>query len=197
MKPINNWQNVKPATERMQLPAGGYICKIMGAEVKQYPSKDGGIFEKLEISLDILQGEYKDFYAEDYRSQINEDKRWRGVLRQYLPKDDGSDKDEWTKSNLKALTDAIEDSNNGYHWDWDEKGLKGKTVGCLFRREQWAMDGREGWIVRPFRPVPVSYIEEGDFKVPADKPLKGNQAAQVQTQPANAAGLLDDDDLPF
>lgn len=59
------------------------------------------------------------------------------------------------------------------------------------------MDGRDGWTVRPFRLVPVSYIEEGNFKVPADKPLKGNQVAQVQTQPASAAELLDDEDLPF
>ena len=61
-----------------------------------------GTFERLEISIDVAEGEFKDFYATDYRGQNQEDKKWRGVLRLYVPKDDGSDMDEWTKSKLKA-----------------------------------------------------------------------------------------------
>ena len=69
------------------------------------------IRDSLEISIDVAEGEFKDFYATDYRGQNQEDKKWRGVLRLYVPKDDGSDMDEWTKSKLKAATNAVEDSN--------------------------------------------------------------------------------------
>lgn len=191
MKQPNNWNDVKPAAERQQLPKGGYVCKIMDAKVVTYGQAPDS-FEKLEISLDISDGEFKDFYAADYRAQTQEDKRWKGVLRQYIPKDDGSEKDEWTKSSLKALTDAVEESNPGYHWNWDESSLKGKAVGCLFRSEEWEFNGREGWATRPFKPVAADNIKSGKFKIPADKPLKN----KAQPLP-NTYEEIADSDLPF
>lgn len=194
MKPINNWNQVKPAVERQQLPKGGYIVKIMDAKEAVYNGQNGEV-HKLEISIDIAEGEYKDFYANDYRAQAlnTEDRKWKGILRQYIPKDDGSEKDEWTKSALKALTNAIEESNPGYHWDWDEAGLKGKTVGCLFRSEEWSFDGRNGWCTRPFKFISIDAIRSNKFKVPADKPLKNKPDCSAQ-----GFDLVEDsDDLPF
>lgn len=192
MNKPNNWESVKAATERVTLPAGGYIVKILNAEIKTY-GKPEETFDKLEISIDITDGEFKDFYANDYRSQIQEDKKWKGMLRQYTPKDDGSEKDEWTKSSLKALTDAIEESNTGYHWDWNEVGLKGKVVGCLFRSEEWEYDGKEGWKTQPFKFLPVDAIKSGKFKMPKEKPIKG----KVASQPAPVYEEIADSDLPF
>lgn len=170
MKPVNNWDQVKAASDRQQLPKGGYVCRIMNGEIKTYNGTKG-TFERLEISIDVAEGEFKDFYATDYRGQNQEDKKWRGVLRLYVPKDDGSDMDEWTKSKLKAATNAVEDSNQGYHWDWNEAGLKGKLVGCLIRNEEWEYNGRTGWNTKPFKLVPVSDIKNGKFEIPKDKPL--------------------------
>lgn len=68
---------------------------------------------------------------------------------QYLPKEDGTEKDGWTASALKALIAAVEESNPGFHFDWDEKKLKDKVAGCLFRSEEWAFNGRTGWTTRP------------------------------------------------
>lgn len=189
-----NWENVQAAAERRKLPAGGYLVKIVGAKVATYSTQMGGTIEKLEIALDIVDGEYKGFYNDDYKAQTQEDKKWKGVLRQYLPKDDGTEKDEWTKSALKALTDAIEESNPGYHWDWDEGKLKGKLVGCLFQNQQWEMNGRSGWKAQPFRFISADKIRSGKFEVPADKPLKGMKAAAAESFPQVEE---DDGDLPF
>lgn len=194
MKPIQNWNNVKPATERQTLPKGGYVVKIMDAKEVTYKGKDGN-FSKLEISVDIWEGKYRDFYANDYRSQAlnTEDRKWKGVLRQYIPKEDGSEKDEWTKSSFKALIEAVEESNQGYHWDWNEAGLKEKIVGCLFRSEEWEFNGYTGWTTRPLKFVPAEMIRSNKFKIPADKPLKNKSVA-----PTNAFEELEDDgDLPF
>ncbi len=65
-----------------------------------------------------------------------QDKKWKGVIRQFLPKDDGTDNDEWTKSSFKGLTTAFEHSNPGYTWNWEETSLVGKLVGILFRNEE-------------------------------------------------------------
>lgn len=207
MKPIANWENVQAARERDVLPAGGYVIKIVGAKVASYDT-----FERLEIALDIAEGDHKGFYEAEFKGQTTEDRKWKGVLRQYLPKEDGSESDEWTKSSLKALFEAIEESNPGYHWDWDETKLKGKTVGCLFRLEEWSYNGKKGWKATPFKFIPADKIRKGEFTEPKFKAHKdfpndtpdNYQATEEKVSGGGssfASGLLpveeDDGELPF
>lgn len=198
MKPIADWDKVKPAAERPQLPKGGYIVKILDSKLVEFPDRNNPAviaFSKLELAIDIIEGEYKGFYEDDYRAQNLEDKRWKGVIRQYVPKDDGTEKDEWTKSSFKALTDAVEDSNPGYHWDWNEAGLKGKIVGCLFRNEEWEYEDRRGWSTRPFKLISSDMIRSHKYKVPKDKPLK--QKVSTSDIFGDFSEIDNDDDLPF
>ena len=193
MKQFKGYDKVQATIEREQLPKGAYICIIKNAEVKEYKGQNGD-FEKFEVAIDIAEGEYKDFYANDYRMQQSEDKKWRGVLRQYLPKDDGSEKDEWAKSAFKALIIAIEESNEGFHWDWDESKLKGLKVGCLFRNEEWEFDGRNGWTVRPFKFIEAERVKNGKFRMPNDKPLNNKSVSDNK----NSIDIsMADEDLPF
>lgn len=176
MKPINNWNAVKAPTEFTELPAGGYVCKIMGAEVKEYTNTtNGSTWEKLEVSIDISEGDFAGYYANNYRSQ-SEPKKWKGIIQYYIPVDDGSEKDEWSKRTLKGFTDAVETSNIGYTWDWDETKLKGKKIGIIFRREEWEYNGKSGWKTAPFKAIDATRAATGEFKMPADKPLKNNSS---------------------
>lgn len=196
MKPFSNYNEIQSFTERPTLPAGGYVAKIKKAVVRTYNGQSGS-FEKLEIAFDISEGEYKDFFANDLKSQNGEDKKWKGVLRLFVPTDDGSERDAKTKSIFKGNIEAVEESNSNYHWDWEEKNLSGKTVGVLFRNEEWEYDGKHGWKAQPFKFVPASRIREGKFTLPKDKPLNGSSATAPQTKlPANVE-IIDDDDLPF
>ena len=186
MQKIDGWDNIQAPREFEPLPLGAYVMRVMKAEFVT-----GTGYEALDISLDVAEGEYKDYYANDYRAQTGDNKRWRGVLRLFLPKCDGSEKDEWTKSRLKGAIAAIEASNNGYKWAWDESTLKGKTVGCLYRNEEWSYNGKTGWNARPFRLTESAKVREGNFKLPKDKPLPGaKKSVDV---------IADDlpDDLPF
>ena len=138
------------------------------------------------------------------------------MLRLYIPKDDGSEKDEWTKSTFKGMVTAFEKSNPGYRWNWDENSLAGKLIGVLFRNEEWENDeGKTGWTVRPFRAISVDSVRSEDFRLPKDKPLKKNESAgdygtgsgysvpnysvPDYSAPASNFAVLDDDDaqLPF
>ena len=194
MKKPSNWDNVKPLTERRQLPKGGYICKIMDAVERTYQSRDGREFSKFEISVDIVDGMYKGFFAEDYRGQTYEDKKWRGVLRVYIPTDDGSEKDEYTLRRLRTITNAIEDSNPGYHWDWDVKSLKDKQVGAIFRNEEWEYQGKKGFSTQCSTFTGIDKIRSGDFTIPKDRLLTQSIWSKGYT-PVDTAS--DDDDLPF
>lgn len=169
----NNWENVRAFSDSRKLPAGAYVCTIRQAAVKQtnYGSQ-------LCILFDIADGEWAGYYSDDFANNPRDDKKWKGVLRQFLPKNDGSDKDEWAKSLLKGLVTAVEESNRGYTWDWDERSLAGKDIGILMRNEEWEYNGKTGWAARPFRAISVDSVADGSYTIPKDKPLK-NKAADV------------------
>ena len=198
MKPFKDYETTQTITGSRQLPVGAYICTILKAEEKVYNTSKGGEWHKLEISFDIAEGENKGFYAADYRAQTGEDKKWKGVIRLNVPNDDGSEMDAWNKRSFKTNMQAIEESNNGYHWDWNEAQLKNKTVGIVFRSEEWEYNGRSGWRTAAFKFIPAADVKSGNFKIPDPKPLNGKAASQAST----AADLSDfvevaSADLPF
>ena len=187
MKPFNGFE-AKKSGAREKLPAGGYIAKILNAEVVDYDRSS-----VLLISFDIAEGERKDFFRTDYKNQDSEDKKWRGTYRLYIPLDDGSEKDGWTKRTFGNAIWAIEDSNLGYHWDWDEATLKGKLVGVLYRNKEWKMNGNTGWTTECCALTSVDDIRQGNFKMPKDKPLKEKSSSSAFTPVDEENG----DDLPF
>ena len=179
-----NWNDVREFTERRELELGAYVCKIKQAAVQ---GNEKG--SQLCIVFDIAEGDFAGFYAADFAANTREDKKWKGVLRLFLPRNDGSDKDEWTKSTLKGFCTAVEKSNPGYQWNWDENSLKGKSIGILFRNEQWAYNGKTGWAVRPFRALSVDSVRSGDYKIPDDKPLSNAPVASGFPAPNNYGGF--------
>lgn len=195
MRAISNWENVKASADFTALPAGGYVCKIQGAKIRTIDGRNGS-FERLEVAVDIVEGEYKDHFRRDFDSQNTEDKKWRGVLRLYVPSGDGSDQDNWSAAKLKRFISDVEDSNPGYHWDWEEQKLKGKLVGLTFRREEWEWGGKTGWKTNPFQAYTVEDIRQNKFQLPKDKPLK-KEAAPAVPKFEDAVDTEGDDDLPF
>lgn len=197
----NNWDNVQAFSDRQKLPVGAYVCDIKQAVVQE--NSYGG---QLCVLFDISAGEYAGYYDDDFKRNQREDKKWKGVLRLWLPKEDGSDKDEWTKSILKGFIAAVEESNRGYKWDWNEKSLAKKEIGILFRNEEWEYEGKTGWATRPFRAISVDSVEDGSYTVPKNRPLKNKSVpAQMPTYsnyPVSGASdfsMMEDDDaqLPF
>ena len=195
MKKPSNWNDVKAAGERVKLPAGGYEAKIINAKVVSYDGSNGS-YERLEIAVDITAGEYKDYYKQDFDSNTRDDKKWRGVARFYVPTDDGSEKDEYTKSVLKSVTDALEDSNKGYHWNWDETSLKGLKVGILVRDKEYDIDGKHGFAPEIFRFTDINRIKEGKFTVPKQKLLNGSSSTSGASSGTDSAASSNSD-YPF
>ena len=181
-------KRIEPASD--PLPAGGYVAIILDAEEKEY---SWGCV--LVISFDILEGEFKDFFKQNYKANTREDKKWKGVYRLTVPQESN----QWYDSQKRTFGNAIaciEESNNGYHWNWDEKTLKGKTVGVLFRNFEYDVEGNTGWSTECCSLASVEDIREGNFKMPKDKPLK-KKATAMPVAPAINFEEIDDEDLPF
>lgn len=190
----NNWDSVQAFSDRPKLPLGAYVCKV-----KQVRVQDTNYGPQLCLLFDITEGEHAGFFQRDFNANVNQDKKWRGLLRVWLPLYDGSEKDEITKRSLKGLITSVENSNPGYMWDWNETSLVNKTVGILFRNEEWDYNGQHGWAVRPFRAISADSVREGSYTLPKDKPLgnKSQSAVPAYTAPNNGYAEVEDDDMPF
>lgn len=189
MKPINNWENVKAAGSIETLPAGAYVCDIKQAVEKQ--NKVAGTH--LEISFEVCEGAYKDFFGNDYRNQTREDKFWRGVIRQNVP-NESSPKYEMQSRFFKAFIECVESSNPGYHWDWNEAGLKGKKIGVVFgEREKQSQTGNIYVVTDAVEVIDVADARNGKFKMPEKKVVQptANAFGGFAAMPSNS------DELPF
>lgn len=187
MKKYADFKKEKMSSGRETLPAGGYVCNILSAKIEE-----NNYGETLILAVDVAEGEYADIFKRDYANNDREDKKWRGTYRLRLPKDDGSEQDGWKKRTFNNFIWAIEESNPGYSWGWDEKTLKGKKIGLLYRNKEWEYAGRSGWTTEAASSDSIQNIRDGKFRIPKDKPLPPKEEAPVFTEMED-----DGDGLPF
>lgn len=178
----------KPSGGRETLPAGGYVCQILNAKVES-----GEWGDTLVIAHDVCEGEFSGLFKRDYENNTMEDKKWRGTFRLKLPKDDGTEQDAWKKRSLSNFLWAIEQSNPGFTFNWDEKTLKGKKIGLIYRNKEWEYNGRSGWTTEAAGTESIDNIRDGKFRALKDKPLANKPAVQTFNE------IEDDTDgeLPF
>lgn len=195
---IKSYNGFKPerTSTRETLPAGGYVARIMDANVIDYTW--GSV---LKVDFDIAEGEYKDFFGNDYRNNTNDDKKWRGSYRINIPNESNQYFDSQRKS-FNNFIACIEETNSGFHWAWEEKALKGKGIGVLFRNKEFSMDNAnghfEGWTTECCAVTTAKDIRDGNFKMPKDKPLKAKGTNSGTTYAASSfAEAVNEDDLPF
>lgn len=189
MRKPRGYDEAQTYSDSYKLPAGGYVVEIHAAQVGKYPNSGN---EYLELSFDISEGTYKGFYEKQYEESQFEPKKYKGVIKINIPKEDGSEQDNWTIRTLKTQMTAIEDSNENYIWNWDEKTLIGLTAGLLFRNKEYNYNGNRGFWTEPFRFIAADKIRSGDFTIPKDKMLNDSQ----QTS-GTMSGFVPVDEPPF
>lgn len=184
---------------RADLPASGYVIKIYDAKIKKWPSGD----EYFEISFDIAEGEYKDFYKKDYGNQTGDNKWWRGTYTLNPPKEGDA---EWKINKFWDFFYALEDSNPGYQFSGDtadinKAKLAGKLLGATFRREEKPSKkdiSKTFWNTVLFNAKPAETIRDGKFSVPKDKPYaKGSSASSSEIDGFVNLPEGPDEELPF
>lgn len=185
MERINGYETARAYADVEKLPVGGYIIQILDANELTY---DWG--RTLEIKFDIAEGEYKDFYTNQYKESQFENAKYKGTYRLNIPKDDGTKEDEWTLRRFKTNIAAVEESNSGYHWDWNEKGLVGKKVGAIFFDKEWEMNDNSGFYTALHNFKSVEKIKAGKFKIPEPKLLK-------EKNPLDGFEEVSTDGIPF
>ena len=193
MKPFKDYDKTQAYAEYERLPKGGYIMTVLAVKMDKWQSGD----EYLQISCDISEGDYTSFFAKQYKDDTREDKKWKCNYNLAIPKDDGSERDSWTKRRFKTVMNAFEDSNPGYRWEWNESTLKGKKIGGLFNIRQWEKsDGSIGETTNLAQLTSVEAIQKGTYKLPKDKLIEQTDTTATDDF-VNASTLFNDDAFPF
>lgn len=178
MKPIQGYDLVNEAGEFKRLPAGIYgvvITKVVDNPANEY----------LEVYCDITKGEYANYFKSlTEAGMIDTSRSFRSYKQNALPF-------------FKAFITAIEKTNPGYHWDWDETKLVGKNVIAVFGEEEY--EDKNGEIKVGTRCVEFRSLDafkEGRIKVPELKKLDRPEPKVEESK--NLEPLeIPDDELPF
>lgn len=194
MKKINGFEKATVYTgESNQLPKGGYIVKIMDCK-EIHGEKNGDSFSYLDFAYDVIEGEYKDHFKELYKNDSNEVKKWKGIYKAFIPQE-GKQYYEENVNRFKTMIVNFEESNQGYHWDWDETKLKGKTIGVVYGEKEFETpQGDVIVITEPRYFTSAENVRTGKFKEPKFKKL---QKSQDFTSDFKTLENDSDNELPF
>lgn len=120
-----------------QLPKGAYVVKILKGEEVQNKNNNGS---HLLITFDIAEGEYRDFYKNQYEQSTNENKKYSpdAYFRLTVPADNSP---TYVWDSWNSFFADLEDSNNGYVFAGNPADLRGKIIGGKFHNEQSEYNG--------------------------------------------------------
>jgi len=131
MRKIDGFKELQKETgevvEFNNLGAGPQICRILKVEDVQEK-------EYIKMAIDIIEGEYKDNFRQQFDNSTFEPKKWSHtatLYRSYKPT---------AARFFAAFITALEKSNDGYKWDWDESKFKNKKIVCNFGIEEYLSD---------------------------------------------------------
>lgn len=200
MKQFGGFEDAQKAaryTGSSKIPSGAYVAKIMN--VRYVPGENGNS-DRIDIQFDIAEGDYKGFFKKQYDENTQEDKKWKGKSSVYVPKDDGSEKDNWTKNTFAKWTNALEDSNNKYKWDWDESKWKGLSIGLMFAETGNVIEGKECVYTEVRYPMSVEDTKKPDLKIPDIKKRNGYTGNKASAPTDNSFMTIPDgieEEIPF
>lgn len=176
-------ENIQEAQEFNKLQPGGYICvinKVVDKSDKEY----------LEVYYDIAVGENKNHFFNLYSQFGN----WpnSGIMRRSYK--------QTALSFFKSFTTAVEKSNAGYKFDYQEQKLVKKVFGAVLAEEEY--ENQKGEIktrIYVAQVRSVDSIKNGDFKVPELKKYTSSPkaASSFDDMPDIFTPVGDNDDLPF
>ena len=178
------------------LPKDAYVVRILSAKTAE--TKSG--FNQLVIAFDIAEGQYKDFYKEQYDANSSEDKKWPNdaVFRLTIPHDGCQD---YVVTNWDSFFADLEDSNSGFVFNGDEKALKGKLIGAKMHIEQSEYNGKVYDHTRMKWTCIADDVRNGKAgRLPNDKLIavsSGSNRSAADSYANSGFSSADDEELPF
>lgn len=163
------YDGIQLSEDFIPINLGGHKGIIMNVEEYTSPiSGNTSLKVCVDTSKDDIQPEY---FMEQYRNDTRPDKKYSNSAIKYVSLKD----DENCVRMLKAFITSVENSNNGFTYDWNKEvdQLKGKKVGLVFGLEEYTNnDGETKTIVKLTQFRSIDKID--NVKIPKVKLLDGS-----------------------
>lgn len=194
----HGWDEVQAANpgEFVPLPADGYICKIINAEMTQSRNQN----PMLNLHVDIDEGEFAGYFKKSFESvkKFKPDAKWdsNGIYRQVIY--DSTNKVTRFFKGLITTIMRCNPNNNINSHDFEAASLRGLLIGLVFGQEEYTKNnGDIGIKTVPRLPTSLAKIHDRDFKIPELKKLK-DQTPPPSTSDNGLEGKpVGNDDIPF
>lgn len=150
-------------------PVGAYIGEIQAVREAEQNGRP-----VIELFMEITEGEYANRFHEVYEDQkerFGDSAKYKGIFR-LVPYMKGDE--EWRRSTFEGNLWAVEQSNSGYSWDWDEKKLKGKKVGISIRKRLYNYNGKDRETTEIGRLESIEEVKAGKVKPMKDRDTRKN-----------------------
>ena len=186
------------------ITVGGHKGIIMGVE--EYTSELSGN-TSLKVSVDTAKDDTQpQYFTEQYKNDTRTNKKWSNSAIKYV----SLKQEENCVRMLKAFITSVENSNNGftYNWDKDVDQLKGKKVGLVFGLEEYVNnDGETKTIAKlnQFRSIdkidnikiPKVKLIDGSFVEYEEYKNRNDEVQQLNDLFGDTVVEIGSDQLPF
>lgn len=168
LKKPSNYDEIQVNEDFTPIEIGGH--KGIIKKVEEYTSPvSGNTSLKVEVDTDKTDKQ-PNYFQEQYDNNTNMNKKWSTGATKYV----SLKEDENCIKMLKAFITSVENSNNGFAFDWekDVNQLVGKKVGLIFGLEEY--EDQEGKLKTARKVTQFRSIDKVDnAKIPKVKLLDG------------------------
>lgn len=182
---VLNWTLIEEAKGFTQLPAGGYVVRIIGVE-------DNPQWNMLKITYDIAEGDYAGHFSDEWgiaHPGAHQFSKW------YTTQDGKPD------GRFRSFLNDLETSNRGrfsvnaWTQHCDERQFIGLEIGAVIQKEMRTKDnGDDVEYMQVFYTTASQDIRNGDYKLPE---IRDKRTKVPAPSLSPSAGSYYNEDVPF
>lgn len=178
MEKPKNWDSVQANTgdyESLKLGAHEVVIK----DAYEYTGMTGN--KSLKVEVDIAgNDEQKGFFQKQYDNNTLSERKWPSAGCKYI----SLKEDDTCVAMFKGFTTVVENSNQGYKWNFDEKSLIGKKLCAVFGLEEY--EKQDGSIGTATKLVQFRSLDKlNEIKIPKVKLLNGDMVEYEEYKKMN------------
>ena len=197
MKLPPNWNNIQPAGDgRRQLEPDAYLCQIFAVEIRN---------DKLVCDLDIVSGDFKDYFGKEYESRMERGGKAFWGLQHHVPINfDDPKNGAFFASLFKRFVCKLEATNKDFKLseDFSIKTFENKRIVVLIYAVEKPYNGK---IYQNYRVAKEFSLKDlGEGKIPESwiEDENGNRRKPNEPRPTpeprnDDLEPVDDVDIPF
>ena len=198
MKPSYNGFEAKKSGGFLTLPpVGAYVAEIKKVRFLPKDPLENRERDVIELMMDITEGEYAGRYTAFYQEQkerFGDTVKYKGIFKLVAPLENDED---WRKRTFEGNLWCVEQSNNGYTWDWDEQKLAGKKVGISVRERLYTYNDKDRSTTEIAKFETVDDVKNGKVKPMRARDQRSSGTASESMDESNLTDVSKTVDVPW